>query len=100
MKWFVGNGSTTCPLCRHVVDDDDIRLLLEDRPFTRGMQTRVDRDFQTWRCRRLLNMVRDRVLPMDILFMARSVLFAIFDEYPDVYIILSPEYVRTFYHFF
>ena len=97
VTWFVGKGAVTCPLCRNVVDDAAVRALLEDRPFTRAMRGRVEDDYQTWRCRRILNMVRDRVLPLDIFFMATSLLHGIFEDHPRVKTNVASEYIQIFY---
>lgn len=61
------------------------------------MRSRVEDDYQTWRCRRILNMVRDQALTRDIFFMATSLLHSILEDHPRVKTNIASEYIQIFY---
>lgn len=58
MQYTVDRGGTSCPLCRQEICGGRVLHTLQNRPFTRGLEKRVQTDYGLWRSRSIVRSMK------------------------------------------
>ena len=58
LRYTVDRGGSDCPLCRKKIDGCLVVSALQQRPFTRGLQKRVNTGYLIWKGRSTVHMMK------------------------------------------